>query len=160
ERFVAVGRRLGGRLDVDVTTGAGPGGSTVEARVIRDPAGLTRQVRMRVFDPATGAWREAPPPLTAAPGRQALFYVEVLGPGGAVLAQRGTPGEPLSVGEGPAGPGTAAPDAATSAGGFPDWGYAIVIGAIVLVVAAIVAGAVYAVLNPDVTWQVSPPTRR
>lgn len=163
-RFVEIGGRIGGRLQVRVDRAPSPAGVTVQPRVEHDPVSLVREVRLRVFDAASGRWEDAEPPLTAAPGREVLLFVEAVGPGGAVLARQGSGEEPIRV----QGPGAepegsrGAPPGATEEleGGFPDWGWAIVIGGIVVLVAAVVATIVYAVENPDIEWDPTSPTMR
>lgn len=163
-RFVEVGRHMGGALRLAVDRVPTPAGITVEPRVMHDAASIVRQVRVRVFDPASGEWRDAEPPVTAAPGRELLLFVEAIGPGGAVLSREGSGENPLRVAGAAVATEAVAPGpqpAADDGGGFPDWGVVlIVIGAILLVGGGIAAGAVYASQNPVVEWDLSSPTMR
>lgn len=159
-RSVEVGRRMRGRLSVEVQIVPSGTGVRLGPRVEHDPGALVRAVRIRVLDPTTGAWTVAEGPVEAAAGRRVHAYVEAIGPGGVVLARRGSPEDPIVL-EGP-GAGTGAPNDPAPASppvraGPPDWAWVLVGVGVVLLVAAGIGAGVYAATNPDIDTQPRPP---
>ena len=164
-RSVEIGAEMSGPLRVDAETVPSAVGVRLEARVENDGEGLVRALRHRVFDATTGEWRAVDSPVEAAAGRELLVFVEAVGPGGAVIATAGSPDDPIRLSAPGAVPVETGPDApplgeegpAPSSGGFPDWAAVVLTVGAVLLVGLVVGGSIYAVENPTITWQPSPP---
>jgi hypothetical protein len=177
-RSVEIGREMRGRLRVVTRRVPSAVGLRLEANVENDGASLVRELRYRVFDSRSGQWQPAIAPIEASAGRELLVVVEAIGPGGAVLARDGSPDAPVRL-EGPSAVASEDPvhDPANEAreasiegsltrtervregrGGLPEWVPILLGVGGALVVGAIVAGSIYAVENPTITWQPSTPT--
>lgn len=130
--------------------------SAVGVRLVadtRDPENLIRALRYRVFDAASAQWTRAEPPVEASGAHEVLVFVEAIGPGGAVVAQDGSPDEPIRL-RGPGSPSAREEPASTDDGWVP-W---VVGGAIVAVVAGIaIAIGVAVAEGSGLTWRPSPP---
>lgn len=159
-RSVEVGRRMRGRLSVETQIVPSAVGVRLTTRVDHDPGELVRAVRVRVFDASSGQWEDASEgPLEAAPGRTQLAYVEAIGPGGVVLARRGSPDEPITI-EGPRVDLPEAPPAlppARAASGPPDWVWVLVAVGVGLLVAGGIGAGIYYATNPTIDTQPRPP---
>lgn len=97
EAFLRVRTRSTGALRVDVQLRPVPGGLALAASTANDPAGLVRslEVHARV---AGGPWRTAADELvvTGAPGASVQLWAVARGPGGAVVATRGSAAAPVA----------------------------------------------------------------
>lgn len=96
-RFREIERSRPGPLSVEADRAATPGGVRLDARVSGDPQGLVRIARLHARA-GGGRWITAPGSLeiAAAPGERIEWHAELIGPGGAVLRQRGSREAPLS----------------------------------------------------------------
>lgn len=95
-RFEALGDAE--RLALDVDAEPGDGGLVVRAEIRHDPAGLVEEVavggRTASAGEQSGAGGEVL--LRALSGETVEYWVRALGPGGAIVAEAGTPDTPLS----------------------------------------------------------------
>ena len=92
ERFTHLKERLPGALRLEVDVRPIPGGLAVEAAAHNDVEGLVRHVRVYAR-PEDGRWQSAEDQrltVLASPGSRVIWYAQAIGPGGAVLASRGT----------------------------------------------------------------------
>lgn len=98
EAFDQARARLAGPIRVQVETESMAGGLRVQARVDGDTTGLVREVR--TFGRTAGvSWRSrvgTSLDVPATRGTNVEFYVEAIGPGGAVIAHSGTRETPSS----------------------------------------------------------------
>jgi hypothetical protein len=97
DSFQRLRARLPGRLRLRATAEPTASGITIEVEVLDAPAAIVRAVRIR-GRAGDGEWAEAtdaPLVVTASAGERVQYYVEAVGPGGAVLVNRGSEGEPL-----------------------------------------------------------------
>lgn len=112
EAFGRIARRVGQPLSVEATAEAMPGGVRIRAEVQSDGGDLVREVQIRART-ADEDWTSGTGPtlnVVAAAGESVVFYAVAIGPGGAVLAEHGSEGSPLSSGAVVAGEGGSAVD--------------------------------------------------
>ena len=138
-----VGQRAG-PLGVVIEPQASDGQLLLSARVVGDPDGLVREARLYARVDG-GRWASASDTLRVAaePGERVEHYVELVGPGGAVLRQRGSATDPLvwqasSGGEPLAfGAGSATHEGGDDGGDGVGWGWWLAGGAAVAIGAAV-----------------------
>ena len=96
-RFGDLLRERTGRLDVDVSREPTARGVRLDARASGDPLGLVRSARLHARA-GGGRWMSAQGSLEldAEPGEQIEWHADLVGPGGAVLASRGSREAPMS----------------------------------------------------------------
>jgi hypothetical protein len=90
-------RRIAEAVGIEARVEPTATGLEVHARATNDAAGLVREIRVRARS-GEGAWiGPLPPPLELAmePDQSLSYRAELIGPGGAILAQAGTEAEPL-----------------------------------------------------------------
>jgi hypothetical protein len=137
EAFAQTLEVVDGVLGVTSDSEGVPGGVSVSAEAVNDHGGLVRELRIftRV---GGGSWHRTSGGTQAAPAGQRLeYYVEAIGPGGAVLATEGSRDEPLESGPALAGGSLVRADDDDDGGGVSPWVW-IGIGAGVLVAAGVV----------------------
>lgn len=86
-------RRLGVRVSADRT----PDGAIVRVRVENDPGGLARRIELSAGVGRRGEATGDELAVTGPPGARIEYGVRVLGPGGAVLAERSDRDEPIAI---------------------------------------------------------------
>lgn len=97
ERFKQVAQRVGAPMELRVDEHREGEHVTLSGNVVGDPQHLAREIRMHARVDH-GEWRHtvsAPLELRVSSTETAEYYGEVMGPGGAVVASRGTIDEPL-----------------------------------------------------------------
>lgn len=140
-RFAQIRDRLGGPVRVVGEARVEADGASVGVEVGRDPASLTRTVRIHVR-PDGGAWRieeGTSVQLDGAVGRLE-WWAEAIGPGGAVIATAGSAGDPRTASAALAGrtPLAIAPASDEDGGGGAELWIALGAGAVVAGVVVIV----------------------
>jgi hypothetical protein len=138
----------GGPLRLVVEARARESGVTISAETRNDSENLVREIRIAGRTPGADAWEEvSDAPLLVAADGVVEYYVEAIGPGGAVLASRGSADDPLRA----APEDATAPEIVEEDGGVSGWVF-VGIGAGVLAVAG-AAVALFFVLSPDADTQ-------
>ena len=97
EAFDRIGSAEPGRVAIEVELAPHQDVVVLQGRVLGDPAGLVRELRLYGRTGA-GTWRSASNGslrLPASPGVVVEYRGEAIGPGGAVLARAGSPSSPL-----------------------------------------------------------------
>ncbi len=140
EAFAQTLEVVDGTVQVRSESEGVPGGVSVEAEAVDDHGDLVRELRIftRV---GGGSWRRTRSGTQAAPAGQRLdYYVQAIGPGGAVLAAEGSRDEPLQSEPALAG-GSLVRSEDDEGGGISPWVW-IGIGAGVLVAVGVVLAIV------------------
>jgi hypothetical protein len=104
EALARIAGEHGGGLALELSLGERTGGSVVRVGVLRDPMGLTSEVRLHVRVDG-GPWRDVVgTEASLEHGARARIeaYAEAIGPGGAEIARAGTEREPEVLSEEPA----------------------------------------------------------
>lgn len=142
EAFAQTLEVVEGTLSVRSRSEGVAGGVSVSAEAVADHGGLVRELRIFTRR-GDGRWRRTRGTQAAPAGESLDYYVEAIGPGGAVLAQEGSREEPVESEAALSGGSLVRADDDDEGGGISPWVW-IGIGAGVLVAAGVVLAIVLA----------------